>query len=272
MKIGERFFDTAHRTYIMGIINVTPDSFSEGSRCADVSMALKRAEEMIAEGADLLDIGGESTRPGFSPVSCQLETERTAPVIEAIHARFEIPISVDTTKPAVASEAIRCGAAMVNDISGFKGDPGMAPLCAERGVSVCLMHNRAERLPYRDLVGEVRSELGESLSIALDAGIEKERILLDPGIGFAKDLSENLTLTANLEKLKIEDYPFLLGASRKSLIGKTLSLPPAECLEGTLVTTAAAVLAGYAFVRVHDVKENARVIAMTRVLREHRLP
>lgn len=263
MKIGNREF--SGHTYVMGILNVTPDSFSDGGKWRSIDSALRRAEEMINEGADVLDIGGESTRPGYTRISEAEEIERIAPVTEEIKKRFDIPISVDTYKSAVAREALMKGAELVNDIWGFKYDENMAKTVKEFDAACCLMHNRNEAV-YGEFMSDVLEDLGESVQTAKSAGISDDKIMLDPGIGFAKNLEQNLYLTARTEQLKKLGYPVLLGTSRKSMIGLTLNLPVDERLEGTLATTALAVQKGCLFVRVHDIKENVRVIKMLEAL------
>ena len=265
MIIGNKAFDTKRHTYIMGILNVTPDSFSDGGRYQQLDAALRHAEEMVRDGADILDIGGESTRPGHTQITCQEEIERTAPVIERLKKEFDTPISIDTYKSSVAEAALKAGADLVNDIWGLKYDARMAPLIAEYGAACCLMHNRREA-SYSDLVAEVCGELLESAGLAEAAGIEKDRIMLDPGIGFGKTYEMNLEILRRLGELKKLGYPLLLGASRKSVIGLTLDLPPNERLEGTLVTTVMAVMSGCSFVRVHDVKENLRAVRMAEAI------
>jgi dihydropteroate synthase len=274
MIIGNKTYTAGH-TYIMGILNVTPDSFSDGGRYNTLDRALKHAEEMISDGADVIDIGGESTRPGYQHVSIEEEIERTAPVIEAVTARFDVPVSIDTYKPQVAEQAVKSGAALINDIWGFKGEDlktpesGMAEVVKKYGVSCCIMHNRVlcdSEACNEDpgLIADVIiRELQESLDIAYKAGIEKERILLDPGVGFGKTYEDNVNTIKYLEKICAAfDLPMLLGTSRKSVIGLTLDLDRDNRLEGTLATTARAIDAGCMFVRVHDVKENARFIKM----------
>ena len=266
MQIGGRKFDTKQHCYVMGILNVTPDSFSDGGKFQRMDKALFRVEEMIGEGADVIDIGGESTRPGYTEISVQEETERVIPVIEEIKIRFDIPISVDTCKADVAKAGISAGADLINDIWGLKYDAAMAAVIAKAGVPCCLMHNRAD-IAGQLCITDVIDELRESVSLAEKAGIAAERIILDPGVGFGKTYGQNLEMLAKLEKLHVLGYPLLLGCSRKSVIGLTLDLPVGERLEGTLVTTAAAVLKGCGFVRVHDVKENVRAVKMAEAIR-----
>lgn len=264
MRIGEKIFDTGH-TCVMGILNVTPDSFSDGGRFQNPDAALFHAEEMLRDGADILDVGGESTRPGHVQITEEEEIERVAPVIEKLKARFSVPISIDTYKSRVARAALRAGADLVNDIWGLKYDKNMAGVIAEQGAACCLMHNR-RKAEYTDFVAEVTADLEESLRLAKEAGIAGERIMLDPGIGFGKTYERNLEMLNNLGTLKSLGYPLLLGTSRKSVIGLTLDLPADQREEGTLVTTVLAVQNGYSFVRVHDVKANVRAIKMTEAI------
>lgn len=265
MKIGNKDFDTAHRTYVMGILNVTPDSFSDGGRYNTLDQALYRAQEMITQGADILDIGGESTRPGHVQISEQEEIARTAPIVERLRAEFDVPLSIDTYKAVVAKEALQAGADLVNEIWGLKYDPKMAGLIAQSGACCCLMHNRREAV-YDNLIEDVKADLTQSLALAEQAGISPEKILLDPGVGFGKTYEHNLKVIDALEQFRALGYPLLLGASRKSVIGLTLDLPVTERLEGTLVTTVWAVQKGCAFVRVHDVQENVRAVRMAEAI------
>ncbi|WP_195972394.1 dihydropteroate synthase [Clostridium thermobutyricum] len=262
MKIGNKEFDLKERTYVMGILNITPDSFSDGGKFNELGKALKRVQEMIEEGADIIDIGGESTRPGFEVVEAEEEINRVVPVIKAIKEKFDIPISIDTYKSETARAAIEAGADIINDIWGFKKDKNMAKLCAEKNVPCILMHNR-DNAEYTDIMKDIKEDLIESINIALDAGVERENIILDPGIGFAKSLEENLKVMNNIEKIKELGFPILLGTSRKSMIGLTLNLPKDERLEGTLATTVLGITKGCEFIRVHDIKENKRVCVMT---------
>ncbi len=267
MKIGNKELDLCNEVYIMGILNVTPDSFSDGGKWNDSDKALRHVEQMIKDGADIIDVGGESTRPGFEPVSEQQEVERVAPVIEIIKHNFDIAVSVDTYKSKVASEAILSGADMVNDIWGLKADKAMAKVIANAGLPCCLMHNRDVKLkPYHDFLEDVVTDLDESVDIALKAGVSKEKIILDPGIGFAKNLEQNLKMMNNCEILHKLSYPILLGTSRKSMIGLTLDLPVEERLEGTIATTVMGVMKGCSIIRVHDVKENFRAAKMTKAI------
>lgn len=261
MKIGKKEFQTRGHTYVMGILNVTPDSFSDGGCWNDRDRALKRVEEMVEQGADIIDIGGESTRPGYTMLSEEEEIARVAPVVEAVKNSFDVPVSLDTYKPCVALAGIQAGADLINDIWGLKYDGQMASVIAENELPCCLMHNRTQGR-YRDLMGEIAGELAESVGLAREAGIPDDRIILDPGVGFAKSYEQNLEVINRLEELGALGYPLLLGCSRKSVVGLTLDLPVEERLEGTLATTVIAVMKGCMFVRVHDIAENVRAIRM----------
>lgn len=252
-------------TYIMGILNVTPDSFSDGGRWNAPDAAARHAVQMAEEGADVIDIGGESTRPGYEKITDAEEIERVVPIIERVKKEVDLPISIDTYKSAVAEEALRAGAVLVNDIWGFKYDKNMAAVTKRYGASCCLMHNR-QKAQYRDFISDVLSDLRESVDIALDAGIDRSMIMTDPGVGFAKTYEQNLIITNKSELLLQLGLPFLLGTSRKSMIGLTLGLPAQERVEGTVATTVLAAINGALFVRVHDVKENKRAIAMTEAI------
>lgn len=266
MRIGSRDFATTGHTYIMGILNVTPDSFSDGGKFNQIDAALKHAEEMIRDGADVIDIGGESTRPwGYTKISDEEETGRVVPVIEAVKKEFGIPISVDTYKSGVAEAAAQAGADLINDIWGLKYDPHMAEVIAKSGLACCLMHNR-DNTEYRNFMEDVKQDLRETIALAKAAGIEDDKIILDPGVGFAKSYENNLEVIRRLKEFNELKYPVLLGTSRKSVIGLTLDLPAAERVEGTIVTTVMAVEAGCMFVRVHDVKENHRAIQMAEAI------
>lgn len=261
MIIGNRIFKD--HTYIMGILNLTPDSFSDGGKFNSTDTALKHVEKMILEGADIIDVGGESTRPGYKKISDSEETERVCSIIEKIKSCFDIPVSIDTYKHTVAENAIKSGADLINDIYGFRYNNGkMAQTAVKYNKPACLMHNR-DNTDYKDFLSDVTEDLRESIRIAKNAGLSDDMIILDPGIGFAKSLQQNLLLTNNLEALHTLGFPLLYGASRKSMIGLSLDLPVSERLEGTLATTVLAVLKNCLFVRVHDIKENKRVIMMT---------
>lgn len=265
MKIGNRDFQTRGHTYVMGILNVTPDSFSDGGKWNDRDRALRRVEEMVEQGADIVDIGGESTRPGYTTVQAGEEIARTAPVIEAVKARFDVPVSLDTCKAEVALAGIRAGADLINDIWGLKHDEKMAGIIQESGLPCCLMHNR-ENADYLDFMQDVAADLAETVRLAEKAGIADDRIILDPGVGFAKSYEQNLEVINCLEELKVLGYPILLGCSRKSVIGLTLDLPADQRVEGTLATTVIGVMKGCMFVRVHDVQENVRAVRMTEAI------
>lgn len=262
MRIGNKEFDTDHRTYIMGILNVTPDSFSDGGKWNHLDKALAHVEAMISEGADIIDIGGESTRPGHTKISDEEEIERVIPFIEAVKERFDVPISLDTYKSHVAKAGIDAGVDLINDIWGLKYDDQIAKVIAEGQVACCLMHNR-EKAEYDDFFMNLLKDLEESISIARNAGIQKSSIILDPGIGFAKTFENNLEAIRRTGEIRRLGYPVLLGTSRKSVIGLALDVPVTERVEGTLATTVLAVEQGAAFVRVHDILPNKRAIQMT---------
>lgn len=265
MIIGGKEFDTKQHTYVMGIVNTTPDSFYEGSRHTTPEETLQTVLQMQKDGADLIDLGAESTRPGHIKITASEEMDRLLPALELIRKNTDIPVSVDTTKAEVAREAIRLGCDLINTIQGFL-DPDMAACIAQSEVPCCLMHNRTDS-SYTDFEKEFQKDMREILSRAENFGISRDRIILDPGIGFAKNYEQNLCVLKHLEEWRNPDVPWLLGTSRKSVIGNTLHLPAQERLEGTLATTVLAVVAGYSFVRVHDVKENKRCILMTEAIR-----
>jgi dihydropteroate synthase len=263
MKIGNKDFKIGERTYIMGILNFTPDSFSDGGKFDDIDAALVHVKEMIEAGADIIDIGGESTRPNHTPVGEEEEIKRVIPIIKAVKEKFDIAISIDTYKAKVAEKAIEAGADLINDVWGFKKDKDMARVAAKYNVPCCLMHNR-ENEDYKDLMEDILEDLKESIKIAKDAGVKDENIILDPGIGFAKSHEQNLETMNKLERLKELGYPILLGTSRKRMIGFTLDLPVEERVEGTVATTVIGIMKDACdFVRVHDVLENARAAKMT---------
>ena len=265
MIIGGHEFDTENKCHIMGILNVTPDSFSDGGKWISFDRALWHAQEMIEAGADIIDVGGESTRPGHSVISVQKEIDRAAPVIEALQSRFDVPISIDTYKSAVAEAGIRAGADLVNDIWGFTYDPEMAGIVARAGAACCLMHNRKE-VDYSDFMRDLLADLRESAAIAEKAGVATDKIILDPGVGFAKTYEMNLEVINRLDMIKGLGYPVMLGASRKSVVGRTLNLPVTERVEGTLATTVIGIMRGCSFVRVHDVRETQRAVMMTEAI------
>ena len=261
MRIGRGTFDWGERTYLMGILNVTPDSFSGDGLLASVApieAAVAQARRMVAEGADLLDVGGESTRPGHTPVELEQELERVIPVIAAVRAALpDIPLSIDTTKPEVGESALEAGASLINDIWGVAPGRELARLAARRRVPLIVMHNR-EEAKYEDIVREVVDDLRAALERAEAAGAERDQLIVDPGIGFGKTAEHNLSLLRGLAALRELGRPILLGTSRKSTIGRILDLPPEERLEGTLATTALGIAAGVDIIRVHDVEANRR--------------
>ena len=286
MKIGPGVFDWGSRTYVMGILNITLDSFSGDGLLAQegqpaqspVEMALEQGRRFVAAGVDILDVGGESTRPGAQPLGAEEEMERVLPVIRALAAELAVPISVDTYKAKVAEAALQAGAHLVNDVWGLHADPDLAGVAARAQVPVILMHNRSswahaeikERLggryigmAYGNLLEDIRRELLESVALARAAGIPDDRIILDPGIGFGKTVEQNLELIDRLGEIRALGYPVLLGPSRKSFIGYTLNLPPDQRMEGTAAALAVGIARGADLVRVHDVEQMLRVARMT---------
>ncbi|MDQ3128830.1 MAG: dihydropteroate synthase, partial [Chloroflexota bacterium] len=265
LRIGPRLFSWGARTWVMGILNVTPDSFSgDGLLMAPdpASAAVERGRRMVADGADILDIGGESTRPGHDPVADDDEIARVGPVVVALRSALpDTPLSIDTTKVAVAAAALDAGADLINDVWGVSPDDGLLRLAADRGVPIVLMHNRAEAR-YANLLAEVVADLETAIGRAVRAGVERDAILVDPGFGFGKTAEHNLALLRGLGDLRSLGRPILLGASRKSTLGTVLDLPPDERVEATLVTTALGIAAGVDLVRVHDVRENVRAARM----------
>lgn len=262
IKIGNNIFQLGRRTYVMGILNVTPDSFSDGGKFNSIERAVTHAEEMIAQGADIIDIGGESTRPNHTPVSEEEEIKRIVPVLKALRGKINVPISIDTYKARVAEIAIEEGAALINDVWGFKKDRYMAQVASKYQVPCCLMHNR-NNMDYNNLMDDLIKDLEESINIALNAGVKASNIIIDPGIGFAKTYEQNLSVMNSLEKLSELGYPVLLGTSRKSMIGNALGLPSDQRVEGTLATTVIGIMKGCDFIRVHDVLQNKRACVMT---------
>ncbi|MBU5674191.1 dihydropteroate synthase [Paenibacillus brevis] len=259
---GETTLTLGERTLVMGILNVTPDSFSDGGKYNSPDRAVAHALQLVADGADIIDLGGESTRPGHDPVGEQEELERVIPVIEALHREIpHIPISIDTYKARVAEESLKAGAHILNDIWGFKREPEMARVAASYRCPVILMHNRDNR-DYRHLIQDIEDDLRESISIAKQAGVEDEMIILDPGIGFAKDYHENLEVMGSLDLLAEMGYPVLLGTSRKRFIRTALGLGPDEVVHGTAATVALGIAQGCQIMRVHDVKEITQTVRM----------
>ena len=261
-RLGSAELILGERTLVMGILNVTPDSFSDGGRYNRVDLALEHARQMVEDGADLIDIGGESTRPGHEPVDEREELERVIPVVEALRRELpRVPLSIDTYKARVAREALQAGAHIINDVWGFKADQQMAQVAAEFACPVILMHNRHER-NYRDLLQDVAADLRECVELARNAGISDDKIILDPGIGFAKDYTENLRVMQALDELVRLGYPLLLGTSRKRFIRTALYLPVDQVVLGTAATVALGIAQGCQIVRVHDVKEIKRTVQM----------
>ena len=260
--MGAELPQLGRRTYVMGIINLTPDSFSGDGLGADVDSAVALALKMEGDGADIIDIGAESSRPGASPVSAAEELERLMPGLEAVCAAVKIPVSVDTYKASVAASAIDAGASIINDVWGFLADGEMARVAADAGVPVVLMHNQREAR-YHDLVPDVIEGLNRSVSVATGAGVDEGNIVVDPGIGFGKTADHNLELLRRLPEIKGMGFPMLLGVSRKSTIGRVLNLPEDDRVEGTAAAVSLSIVGGADIVRVHDVKQMVRVVRMT---------
>jgi dihydropteroate synthase len=261
LRCGNYELDLRKKTMIMGIVNVTPDSFSDGGRFYDIDRAVEHAKRLVADGADIIDIGGESTRPGAEKVSLEEELRRVIPVVKAVAQEIDVPISVDTYKAEVAKQAIEAGAHIINDVWGAKADAKMAEVAAFYDVPIILMHNRHD-LQYRDLISDMISDLMESVAIAKRAGVKDENIILDPGIGFAKTLEHNLEVMRRLDEFAKLGYPLLLGTSRKRFIGHVLDLPVNERVEGTGATVCLGIVKGAHIVRVHDVLPIARMAKM----------
>jgi len=255
-------FDYGKRTYIMGILNVTPDSFSDGGKFNEVNKALNYAKEMIKDGVDIIDIGGESTRPGHKYVEADEEIQRVIPVIKELKKEINVPISIDTYKARVAEEALKLGVEMINDVWGLKKDKEMANVVAKYNACVCIMHNQDGTEYDKDIMESMKESLQESIDLALNAGVSKDKIVIDPGIGFGKTFEQNLEVLKRMNELKELGYPILLGTSRKSVIGNVLNVEPKERLEGTIATTVLGIRDGVDIVRVHDVKENLKAAKM----------
>lgn len=260
-----RRLDYAGRTLVMGILNVTPDSFSDGGRSAALDDAVANARRLVAEGADILDIGGESTRPGHTPVPAEEELRRVLPAVEAL-AGLPVPLSIDTQKAAVAEAALKAGACILNDIWGLMGDPDMARVAAAYDAGVVAMHNRANVDPAVDIVADILGFFEQALERAARAGIRPDRIALDPGIGFGKTFEQNLKALASLETFGQLGFPLLLGTSRKSLIGKVIETTPAERLPGTIASNVLGIRAGCAIIRVHDVAAHVQAARVTEAI------
>lgn len=262
LTIGER-------TLVMGILNVTPDSFSDGGHHNNVSQALNHAITMVKEGADIIDVGGESTRPGSDEVGEKEELKRVIPVIQELKRFINKPISIDTYKASVAEAAIEAGANIINDVWGFQREPEIAKVAAKYQVPVIAMHNQSSTEYDKDIIESMIDFFKVSINIALEAGVPKDMIILDPGIGFGKTVEQNLEVMERLDELQILGYPVLLGISRKSIIGKTLDLPTHDRLEGTLALNSIGISMGVEIIRVHDVKENIKAAAMIDAVVRH---
>ncbi len=259
-----------NRTLVMGILNVTPDSFSDGGAFSDPSIAVRHAQAMRAQGADIIDIGGESTRPGHHGVSADDEIARIGPVLAALHGKIDTPLSIDTTKPSVAARGLQLGAVIINDVWGLQKDPDMARVIAAFDASVIIMHNRETVNPDLDIIADIMQFMHRSLHIAREAGIADHRIALDPGIGFGKTQEQNLQIIAQLDRLKTFEKPILLGASRKSVIGNIVAVPPHERLAGTLCLHGVGIFNGANLVRVHDVAAGVQAARVADALRLYR--
>ena len=271
-RCGNTEFRWGERTYIMGICNLSPDSFSGDGLGSDIEAVVAQARRFVAEGADIIDVGGESTRPGMEPKSIDdvdNELRLVIPAIERLASELSVPISIDSYKSAVASRAVKAGAAMINDIWGLKQDPKLAEVAAETGVPIILMSNQRDA-PCHDIIPEVISDLQRSISLAMKAGVPEPNIIIDPGIGFGKSLKQNLEIIRRLAELKSLGRPILLGSSRKSMIGMVLELPPDQRLEGTAATIAIGIANGADMVRVHDVKLMVRVCRMSNAIIQRR--
>ena len=268
LSLGNKILNLSSRTHLMGVLNVTPDSFSDGGMFFKPKRAIERALMMAEEGSDIIDVGGESTRPGSEPISKEEELKRVLPVIKQVVKEIDIPVSIDTYKSEVARKALDAGAQLVNDISALRFDPDMRKVISEYDVSVVLMHikgtpkNMQENPSYTDLIQEISDYLNESKELAEAAGIAEEKIIVDPGIGFGKRVEDNLKILKNLKELAHLGRPILLGVSRKSFIGKVLDLPTEQRLEGSLACLAVAILNGANILRVHEVKESKRAAQM----------
>lgn len=267
-----RIADLGRRTLVMGILNATPDSFSDGGRFAEHAAALAQAARMVAEGADIVDVGGESTRPGHAPVSAEEEASRVVPLVAELAKTCPVPISIDTYKASTAAAALRAGAAIVNDVWGLTRDADLARVAADFGAPVIVMHNREAADPSIDTIADQLAFFRRSIDIALSAGVREEDVIVDPGIGFGKTFEQNLETMARLGELAVLGRPILLGTSRKSMIGRILDVPPAERLFGTLATNVAGILAGVAIVRVHDVREHVEAARVTDAIVKSKAP
>lgn len=266
MLINNKKFDFENKTYTMGILNLTPDSFSDGGSYTDVETAVKRAKKMVEEGVDIIDVGAESTRPGADYIEEETELKRILPVVRRLVTEVDVPISIDTYKSRVAEECIKVGAHIINDIKGLKGDPNMAKVVAKYGVSVIIMHiqgdpqNMQKNPEYDNIIEDIKGSLEESIDIAVKAGVSPKNIILDPGIGFGKTFEGNLEIIKKLCEFKKLEYPILIGASRKGFIGNILGTPPLDRLEGNLAVAVISAYNGASIIRVHEVKETVRAL------------
>lgn len=273
MLIKNKKFDFENKTYTMGILNLTPDSFSDGGSYIDVESAIKRAKKMVEEGVDIIDVGAESTRPGAVYVEEEEELRRILPVVKRLVEEVDVPISIDTYKSYIAEECIKAGAHIINDIKGLKGDPNMAEVIAKYGVSVIIMHiqgdpkSMQENPRYDNVIENIKESLEESIDIAVKAGVSPEKIILDPGIGFGKTFENNLEIIKKLCEFKKLEYPILIGASRKGFIGDVLGTPPLDRLEGNLAVAVISSYNGASIIRVHEVKETVRALKMTEAVK-----
>ncbi|MFZ5942646.1 MAG: dihydropteroate synthase [Bacillota bacterium] len=264
IRCGEKYtLKLGTKTYIMGILNITPDSFSDGGDFFSIDSAISQARRMAAEGADIIDVGGESTRPGSTEIDCGEELNRVMPVVERLLKEVDVPVSVDTYKAAVAEEVLRAGAHIINDVWGLTKDKEMTNVLARHKAPVIVMHNQIGIHYDGDIMKEIKDFFSKSIQKALDAGVEKNNIIIDPGIGFGKNPEQNMEVLARLDELQELQLPILLGTSRKSMIGKILDLPPKDRVEGTLATTVIGIMKGVDIVRVHDVQQNLRAAKVT---------
>jgi len=272
LQCGNKTFDLSRRSHIMGILNITPDSFSDGGEFYDTERAIERGIQMVEEGADIIDIGAESTRPGAEPLPADVELKRFIPVLKGLLQRVDVPISIDTYKSVVAEAALKAGAHLINDISGLRFDPRMKEVVAKYQVPVVMMHikgeprNMQQNPHYDDVIGEIYNYFAEGIRSAEAAGIDKHKIIIDPGIGFGKRLQDNYEIIRRLSEFQDLGCPILIGPSRKSFIGSVLALPPDQRLEGTLAAVAIAIQNGAHLVRVHDVKQVWRACRIADVL------
>ncbi len=272
MKIKNKEFDFFNKTYTMGILNLTPDSFSDGGNYYEVEEAVKRAKLMVKEGADIIDLGAESTRPGATYIEEEEELKRILPVVSRLVKEIDIPISIDTYKSKVAEECLKLGAHIINDIKGLKGDPNMANVISKYNAPVIIMHikgtpkNMQKNPHYEDLIMEIKESLGESIEIAKAAGIDLNKVILDPGIGFGKTFENNLEIINKISEFKKMGYPILVGASRKGFIGDILGSPPLERVEGNLAVAAITAYEGAGIIRVHEVAETVKTLKLVDAL------